>query len=239
MKLWNSPSPPTAGAALAVAADAVAGAATGSSSKSNKLISLGFSTSFSLATGFGGAWAVDLEIEVVRLGGWSSKSSAPSYSSNCDCCAEVSRNPRDEDLKSSPPPYLPALDPEPTESLPKPPYRLPVELIKLIPPSLPTPWYLFLLARALRRSVRILSTSPKRRAISDARLRTEGPSISDRRLPKIRMERTVDSLVFTLLVNVMKTSKHLNSRDVRPGIVNNTLRSVLHEEFKQRQGLLT
>lgn len=180
MELWNSPSPPIAGTALAVAAGAAAGVATGSSSKSNKLISLGFSTSFSLATGFGGAWAVDLEIEVVRLGGCSSKSSAPSYSSNCDCCAELSRNPRDDDLKSSPPPYLPTLDPEPTESLPKPPYRLPVEVTKLIPPSLPTPWYLFLFARALRRSVRILSTSLRRRTISDARLRTDGSSISDK-----------------------------------------------------------
>lgn len=36
----------------------------------------------------------------------------------------------------------------------------------------------------------------------------------------------------------METSEHLNRRDVRPGIINDTLRSVLHEKFEQREGLL-
>jgi hypothetical protein len=49
--------------------------------------------------------------------------------------------------------------------------------------------------------------------------------------------RTVYSLIFTLLVNVVEISQHLESGDMGSGIVDDSLRPMLDEVFQQLKGL--
>lgn len=89
MKFWNLLLLLIVGVVLVVVVDVVIGVVIGLLLKLNKLIFLGFLIFFFLVIGFGGVWVVDLEIEVVCLGGWLLKLFVFLYLLNCDCCVEV------------------------------------------------------------------------------------------------------------------------------------------------------
>jgi hypothetical protein len=50
-------------------------------------------------------------------------------------------------------------------------------------------------------------------------------------------KRTVDSLILALLINVVEVSQHLDGRNVRPGVVNDPLRSILDEVLEEDESL--
>lgn len=50
-------------------------------------------------------------------------------------------------------------------------------------------------------------------------------------------ERTVDSLILALLVDIVEVSEHFDSRQMGTGVVDNALAAVFHDVFQQLQGL--
>ena len=51
------------------------------------------------------------------------------------------------------------------------------------------------------------------------------------------MPRTIDTLIFTLLVDVVEVPQHLDGADVGARVVDNALTAVLHEVLKQLKSL--
>ena len=51
------------------------------------------------------------------------------------------------------------------------------------------------------------------------------------------MSRTVDALIFALLVDVVEVSQHFYGGDVRTGIIDNTFTPVLDQVFQELQCL--
>ena len=102
--------------------------------------------------------------------------------------------------------------------------------------SFPTPVYLCLFCLALRRSVRIFSTSPRSSTSSFDRFRTVRRST--RRAGFARAsQRTVDTLVLPFLVHIVEVPEHLNSANMGARIVYHTLATILDEILQQLEGL--
>lgn len=118
--------------------------------------------------------------------------------------------------------------------------------MKLIPPppdpSLPTPVYLFRFAFALRRSIRTLSRSAKSSDSSLDRLRTVQCTIlcklqEPTRVTQLNREstgqtnrtptRTIDPLIFTRFIRIVKVSQDFDQTKMSPSIVNHSLGTIL------------
>ena len=54
----------------------------------------------------------------------------------------------------------------------------------------------------------------------------------------MRERRTVDALVFALVVDVVEVAKDLDRGEVRAGLVDHTLRAVLHNVFEELERLV-
>lgn len=121
--------------------------------------------------GFDSRWTVRGGLGPRRRGGLASPSSYSSYSSNRLLLRPKSWKSLEPPPNPPPSPYTPPLYP-PNESLPNPPYLLPVldKPPTFMPPSKPP--NLFLLALAFFLSARIISTSPNNFTSSDDLLRT-------------------------------------------------------------------
>jgi len=112
-------------------------------------------------------------------------------------------------------------------------------------PSLPTPVYLLRFCFAFLLSCLTRSKSLNNSPNSFARFRTEnhiihsGHTSSAHRFSKERKRRekgehTVDSLIFTILVNVVKVPQHFDQTQMTPRIVYDSFRSILDQVSVRR-----
>lgn len=213
---------------------AATGAGAGSSSSKSKRL-----TSF--CGGGGGALAAGRDVRLVGADERDAvrSSSSPASYSSCSF-ADVSRKPLLRELLpvSTPDPRaaetsaaVQTMPHAPSCSLPKPPYRLPLAVVKLTS-SLLMPPYLFLFALAFLRSWRTRSRSDNSSASSLDRFRTVAVSRAE------ASSRTVDALILALLVDVVKVAQDFDHRDVGARIVDNTLRAVLDEVLEQLERLV-